>query len=624
MAGPALSGVARAQQAPALIEVPEIDVTGEPVPADPLVRESSQTSTVDGQGAFDGPAGPAAAVESIPAILVRESGGAGQAVSVGIRGSDPRSTLITLDGVPLNSPFMGGADLNSLGLVSLGDIDLVRGGQGAVRGTDSAGGLIDARTPSVLDSWSGTRAVLSAGSFGTFKLKASHSHVFERSAGPVGLLAAAGVLHSGGGFSFTDSNGAGRDREHNAATAFEAMVKVESEPADGHRVDALVEVFRDDREIAGMEQFPSTSALQNDTRVLAKVGWRGPELFGLRGATSADVYFRFLMFNFSDDKPQMGAPQDTGLMSGGFGARFSTLAAPWNRLAFRFGVDGGYEQGRVRRIGQNPYEPARGLFAGNVGLVAGAPSDPWQLNVDLRLEYDSGFGFRAVPSLGIWYEPHQIVRLTANVGRSFRLPTLEELYFDTGFVQGNPELKPEDSVTWDVGVEVGRGRWWNVKAAYFENYGFNMIMFTPVSAFVIRAANSGSATLRGVEASGSVEWRWLKAGLSYTFLFSEVGLTATALPARPEHVVSGELAFSGGPFRLSLMPSWQSGFFLDSFESVSEEDRFRLDLRLEIRPRPFIALALDFLNVTNKTDAVDYLQQPLPGFSAFGSVRIDL
>jgi hypothetical protein len=72
------------------------------------------------------------------------------------------------------------------------------------------------------------------------------------------------------------------------------------------------------------------------------------------------------------------------------------------------------------------------------------------------------------------------------------------------------------------------------------------------------------------------------------------------------------------------MPSWQSQFYLDTFESLYEEARFRLDARLEIKPRPWIAIVFDFNNLTNKTDAVDYLQQPLPGFAAFGSVRLDL
>jgi len=612
-----------AEVLPELVEVPEIDVSADPVAAMVPVRDSSASDLVVDRSTLESARGPAAGVVCGPAVLVRESGAPGQAASVSIRGSDPRSTLVTLDGIPLNSPFLGGADLNSMTLVTLDSISTTRGGQGSLRGYDSTGGTVDAGTPSILDSNGFTRAAVLAGSFGTFRLKAAHAHVFNATV-PVGLMASAGVAHSGGTFSFLDSNGNLRERTHNASTAIQAMAKVESEPAPGHRLDTVVEFFRADRQIAGLEQFPSTTAGQVDTRAIAGLSWRGPRMFGIRGSSIARVWFRSLLFEYADKSPQFGPPVDTALLSNGFGASAFTLSAPLERLSIRLGLDGGWVSGQVRRVGQSDYRPGRGNVAAVVGLQGGAPSDNWGVGADVRLEYAGGAGFMAVPGLGVWYEPHRLVRLSANVARSCRLPTLEELYFDTGYVRGNPSLRPEDSITWDVGIHVGREKWWQFKASYFENHGFNMIIFAPESAFVIRAANSGSATLRGVETSARVEWKWLEFSANYTWLFSRLESTGARMPARPEHVFSGLAGFRKGPLRLFAAPSWQSGFFLDTYQSVREEGRFRLDLGLEIRPRPFLVMAVDFLNVTDKKDSVDFVQQPLPGFSAFGSIRIEL
>ncbi|HOH76358.1 MAG TPA: TonB-dependent receptor [Myxococcota bacterium] len=612
-----------AEGLPELVEVPEIDVSADPVPDKVPVRDSAASDVVVDRSAIESPRGPAAAAMSGPSVLARESGAPGQAVSISIRGSDPRSTLVSLDGIPLNSPFLGGADLNSMTLATLDSISTTRGGQGSLRGSDSTGGTVDVGTPSILDASGFTRAAVLAGSFGTFRMKAAHARLFE-SRVPVGLMASAGVAHSGGGFAFIDSNGRLRERTHNASTAVEAMAKVESEPAPGHRLDAVVEFFRAHRQIAGLEQFPSETAGQVDTRAIAGLSWRGPRMFGVRGSSNASIWFRSLIFEYSDEAPQFGPPVDTALMSNGFGASAFTLSAPIPRLAIRLGLEGGWVSGQVRRVGQADYRPGRGNVAAVAGLQGGAPSDNWGVGVDVRLEYAGGAGFLAVPGLGAWYEPHRLVRLSANVGRSCRLPTLEELYFDTGYVRGNPELEPEDSITWDIGIEVGRDKWWNFKASYFENHGFNMIMFAPESAFVIRAANSGSATLRGVETSARVEWKWLELSANYTWLYSRLESTGARMPARPEHVFSGLAGFRKGPFRLFLAPSWQSGFFLDTYQSVREEDRFRLDLGLEIRPRPFVVIAVDFLNVTDKKDSIDFVQQPLPGFSAFASVRIEI
>lgn len=613
-----------ASEADEVIEVPEIDVSGAPVISESVSRESSPTTVIEDPPEADTPTGTASLLGREPAMLVRDNGGAGQSVSVSVRGSDPRSTLVSLDGVPLNSPFLGGADLNSLGLLTLDSISVVRGGQGALRGTDSAGGLVSAASPRVIDGGGFTRAGLSAGSWGTARLKVAHGHFFNNLRRPLGLFVSAGFMHSGGQFDFVDSNGTGRTRDHNASLSFQAMAKVESEPAESHRVNAMVEFFRADRDIAGLEQFPSDTATQVDTRALARLSWTGPKLYGKRGVTTASAWFRFLDFCYDDPSPQMGPAVRTDLASNSMGVSFSSLAAPVDRFAIRLGVDGGYQSGVVRRAGRTTEYPDRGNIAATAGIVAGGPEDPWQLSADVRLEYNSGTGFIAVPGLGVWYEPHKMVRLFANVGRSYRLPTLEELHFDSGYVQGNPDLNPEDSLTWDSGIEVGRGRWWTVKAAYFENYGFNLIMFSPISAFVMRAVNSGGAVLRGVESSARIEWKWLEIKAAYTYLFSRLDNTGHTMPARPSHVVRGTVGFRGGPFRLALMPSWQSAFYLDNYESLFEEGRFRLDLRLEVRPKPYLVMAVDFLNVTNKKDAVDFIQQPLPGFSAFGSIRIEL
>ena len=59
-------------------------------------------------------------------------------------------------------------------------------------------------------------------------------------------------------------------------------------------------------------------------------------------------------------------------------------------------------------------------------------------------------------SLGIVYAPQQDLRLSFNLANGYRQPTAQELFFkgaaSVGFVIGNPELKPEQSVSMDTGL----------------------------------------------------------------------------------------------------------------------------------------------------------------------------
>jgi outer membrane cobalamin receptor len=609
-----LAVAAATVQAQEVVEVPAVEVEGT-FETTPVRPESSASDRVTEPSDLDAPTGPLRAATQAPSVQVRESGGVGQSAALGIRGADPQGTLATLDGIPLNSPFMGGADLSGLSLAPLESLNVLRGGYSALRGSDAVGGVLDARTPSPLLE-PATRASLMVGSFGTARMKASHAGP----AGPVGLLVSAGLLHSSGEYPFVDSNGVVRTREHNAARAVESLVRVEIPLDHGHLLDVLAEGFYDDRQIAGLEQFPSLTARQRDDRFLARIAWNGPPLFGTDGETTASLYVRRLGFRYRDDAPPLGPRIATSLVTWGLGLDAGVEGRVHRFVSVSAALAGTWDEGAVERLSSGPMNPSRGTIAGVVGARIGPESGAWELGTVTRLEGARGFGFRVVPRGSVSGRPLEWLRLFASVSRGFRLPTFEELHFQAGFVQGNPDLDPEDALTWDAGLAVGPGDSWEIRAAYFENRVRNLIMFLPRSAFVVRAENSGAAILRGVETSGGVKWRWLHARASYTFLDARFD-SGSRMPQRPRHTVAGEAGVELGPFRAAVIPRWQSSFHLDRYESRTEEARLMLDARLELAPHPSVTLALDLHNLLDKRDAVDFLQYPLPGRAVFGTIR---
>ena len=58
-----------------------------------------------------------------------------------------------------------------------------------------------------------------------------------------------------------------------------------------------------------------------------------------------------------------------------------------------------------------------------------------------------------IPSLGAIVQPFAWLRFKANIERSYRTPSFEELYLpDKGFIQGNPDLEAEEAL--GIGAEV--------------------------------------------------------------------------------------------------------------------------------------------------------------------------
>jgi vitamin B12 transporter len=603
---------ARAQQA-----IPVPDVRVDAASARPAAT-SSPSDRVDDPAELDHPAGPGRAAALTPGAQVRESGGPGQPASIGLRGADPASTLLTLDGVPLNSPFLGGADLSGLALLPLDSLTLTRGGQSAALGSDAVGGVVAARTPSPLLS-PGTDVSLSAGSFGTARLKASHG---ER-VGSVAGLAAVGLMHSSGDFPFVDVNGRERNRVHAGVDALDGMLKIEALPAAGHRIALTVEGFVDDRDVPGLEEFPSRTATQRDDRFLAAASWTGPAGEGAVPRGTARAWVRRLGFAYADASPPMGAPIATRLVAWSTGAETSATWVPHRAVAVTAGASGGFDRGDVDDLGSARAVWWRGSAALLGTVEVGRDAWPVRGTVRLRGEWDAGAGLRAIPQACLEADPGRRFHLFADASRAFRMPTIEELHFDAGYVQGNPALKPEDSLTWDAGASFGpREAPW-IRAAYFEDRVSNLILFLPRSAYLVRADNSGAALLRGVEASARWTWRWLRLGAAYTFLDARFA-SGLAMPFRPRHRATADVAATFGPVRITVRGTGQTRFWLDRFESQSEEARFLLDARVEFTPIPEVTLALDAVNLTDKRDAMDAVQYPLPGRAFYGTVRISL
>ncbi len=88
---------------------------------------------------------------TVPGIFVDQPGGRGGISSVYLRGADPNFTLILLDGVKLNDPnnSRGGSfDLSTLGTDNVERIEVIKGPQSAVYGSDAIAGVINIITKS--------------------------------------------------------------------------------------------------------------------------------------------------------------------------------------------------------------------------------------------------------------------------------------------------------------------------------------------------------------------------------------------------------------------------------------------------------------------------------------------
>jgi vitamin B12 transporter len=81
----------------------------------------------------------------VPGVTVGRNGGPGQSQFVRIRGAESRHTLVLIDGIRINDPISTGRELDfaNLVLANVERIEVLRGPQSALYGSDAIGGVIN-------------------------------------------------------------------------------------------------------------------------------------------------------------------------------------------------------------------------------------------------------------------------------------------------------------------------------------------------------------------------------------------------------------------------------------------------------------------------------------------------
>ena len=135
----------------------------------------------------------------------------------------------------------------------------------------------------------------------------------------------------------------------------------------------------------------------------------------------------------------------------------------------------------------------------------------WFIVPAIRYDHHSAYGSHTSPKIGVTYNATDHFRIKANYGDGFKAPTLLQLYSDLDtpmgrswvHLTGNPNLKPEKSKSWDLGVEAEFGKGYG-SLTYFDNDVDNLIESIPKGKDsnghdLYRYENVNKARIKGLE-----------------------------------------------------------------------------------------------------------------------------
>jgi vitamin B12 transporter len=544
-------------------------------------------------------------LREIPDINLIQNGGPGQTATVLLRGGNSSQTLVMIDGVKVKSTTVGSYDFSGLMAGDIERIEIVKGPQSTLYGSEAMSGVINIITKKGKGE-ARIDATTEAGSFNTSNSSLSVSGGGEKT-----------DYRLTGSYLYTDGisaakQGTERDGYKNAAVSGKFGLK----PAENLELDFSGKYYHDRAELDDFDflarqpvdnpnyvQYGDHSIVSGKGKLYLFNAWEqiltvSSVLDSLRGRDP------IVIFNNYDIKTELDTVDWQNNL---FLSDLSTLTV---------GIE------TQRQKGEN-----KGNFATSIYNDAWYLNDRAKflqgsliLNAGIRHDATQISGSKTTYRAGALYDIQSIaLKVKGNYGTGFRAPSLNELFFP---FFGNLNLKPEESRGWDLGLEKA---FLNNRAVaaitYFDQKYNNLIEPDPNPPFT--AVNIARAEIKGVETSVTVrpiDTVTVKAG--QTYLDARDKDTGMRLTLRPVDKFTLATLYSAD--RVSATVSYvfvgerfdaQTQRNLASYNLVNVSGNYTLSKTITLFAR------IDNVFNVNYEEAGGY---GTPGLSAFGGVKISL
>jgi len=537
------------------------------------VEDTGQPVTVIGRAEIEAVQGHdvTRVLARAPGVTFARNGPPGAFTGVRVRGAEAEQLLVILDGVRVSDPAApgGGFDFANLGAGNLEKIDLLRGSNSTIWGSDAIGGVLVASTRAE----SGLAASAEYGARDT-----AHATLSAGLGGEHGFIGGAASWYRSDGFSAAAGGTEADGFEQLAANAQGRLYF-----SDRFEVFVRGRYAEGDLELDG---FPAPAFALADTDEYQQTR----QYSGAAGAVyDSGVLFLSGSWSLADTERELFDPafgSAPSYTTDGHSDRLD-LTGEWRPigpLILAFG--GSYEWTRFETLfDAGESTGIAGAYA-QLGIEYGAISG----HAGLRLDDHRDFGGATSFGADLSWEVAPALRLRASAGEGFKAPSLFQLHSD----YGNASLRPEQSTSFDLGLAWGRrGQWPYAAVTLYRRASENLIGF--VSCFGTTTGicagrpfgtydNVGRARSQGVEVEAGAE---LTRGLTLLGAWSladNANRTAGSadfgnpLPRRPRHALSLAAEWDLGAPVIGADLRWASASFDDPAATVRMPAYATLDL----------------------------------------------
>jgi vitamin B12 transporter len=557
------------------------------------------------------------ALRQIPSLWVEEQGGPGGVTSISLRGAEANHTLVLLDGVQLNDPTntRGGAfDLNGINIESIERIEIIRGAQSAVYGSDALAGVIHIITQAPGKKTTQFNATLGSDDYSS-----------------VGVSTSGSINNLGYAFSLQGKD-AGEPVKGSTAENTEFTSRLNWQQ-DAHAINFNYRYFDGERtsfpEQSGGPEFAVNRNLDTSdyTDQNAALSWTMQVTDFWQSKTNASWYERDEDYASPGISPYDAVPESSST------TEFTRTAFSWintigdkQKIWANIGAETRHEEGISKGYLNygfklpTDFSLSRRINSGFFNLNTYV-TEELLLQASIRRDDADDIVATNSEQLGVRYAINDQFSWFANWGEGFKLPS----FFALGHaLVGNSELNPETVTAADTGIEF-TGNNIIARLSYFENDYKNLIDF---DSETFKNVNRARVETSGIESE--LNWQVQQnIGLRVHATYTDIDMLSSDnhLLGRPQvtygtsvnYVLNNDWSFNLNYSRVDDRFAVSRYTGTDAEQILAAYDRLDASARWNINNNTQVGLSLE-----NLTDENYYTDIGFPAAGASAKVNLKI
>jgi vitamin B12 transporter len=501
---------------------------------------------------------------------VVSTGTKGASTSVSIRGANSEHTLVILDGIELNNPILPSRSFNfaDLGLNSVERIEILRGAQSSLYGSDAMGGVINIISQKGQDD--SVTLSSEAGSNSTFveQLSASGSEDILNYAFSV-------IREDTEGISAADARSGNSENDSYGNTGYFANLGLR--PSQDHDFSTIFRAIDSKSELDNFGGSFGDDLNREQTNTQYFWGSALKSKF-MDQKLGTSLSYSLSDQSFSDDNdPDLISADFLRSKYKGF-LQSSDLMIDYQitpQINSAIGIENEQEVGESDYYSDGTFGPFESNFDERSATTNGVYtqnlvnlSENLSLSLGARTDSHSYFGNSTTWSLApLLTLPETSSRIFATAGSGYKAPSLFQLFSS----YGSQDLEAEESLAFDFGVEqeLLKNKS-SIKLTYFNQKFDDLINFDP-NTYIF--SNIEEASTEGVETALNYiinESSTFK--LAYTYLDATNDQSGQALLRRARHKLSADLSIDPSEnLNCSIQTNYRSSSYDNDFSVFPSE-----------------------------------------------------